>query len=135
MLVHPSQKRIGHHLFRDQAPLVEEKGKTSRASRLTNLYPPLSLQGELVHRPLIIIIMITTTTATATTIIRVTHRLALPVRLLIYLTLCQFVPLNLQTSAELNRNDVMVVVISTMSSLSSAVKNFIFQAAVPKVIG
>ena len=133
MLVHPSQKRIGHHLFRDQAPLVEEKGKTSRASRLTNLYPPLSLQGELVHRPLIIIITITTTTAT--TIIRVTHRLALPVRLLIYLTLCQFVPLNLQTSAELNRNDVMVVVISTMSSLSSAVKNFIFQAAVPKVIG
>ena len=133
MLVHPSQKRIGHHLFRDQAPLVEEKGKTSRASRLTNLYPPLSLQGELVHRPLIIIITITTTTAT--TIIRVTHRLALPVRLLIYLTLCQFVPLNLQTSAELNRNDVMVVVISTMSSLSSAVKNFIFQAAVPKVRG
>lgn len=133
MLVHPSQKRIGHHLSRDQAPLVEEKGKTSRASRLTNLYPPLSLQGELVHRPLIIIITITTTTAT--TIIRVTHRLALPVRLLIYLTLCQFVPLNLQTSAELNRNDVMVVVISTMSSLSSAVKNFIFQAAVPKVRG
>lgn len=131
MLVHPSQKRIGYHLSRDQAPLVEEKGKTSRASRLTNFYPPLSLQGELVHRPLIIIIMITTTTAT--TIIRVTHRLALPVRLLIYLTLCQFVPLNLQTSAELNRNDVMVVVISTMSSLSSAVKNFIFQAAVPKV--
>lgn len=133
MLVHPSQKRIGHHLSRDQAPLVEEKGKTSRASRLTNFYPPLSLQEELVHRPLIIIIMITTTTAT--TIIRVTHRLALPVRLLIYLTLCQFVPLNLQTSAELNRNDVMVVVISTMSSLSSAVKNFIFQAAVPKVRG
>ena len=131
MLVHPSQKRIGHHLSRDQAPLVEEKGKTSRASRLTNLYPPLSLQGELVHRPLIIIITITTTTAT--TIIRVTHRLALPVRLLIYLTLCQFVPLNLQTSAELNRNDLMIVVISTMSSLSSAVKNFIFQAAVPKV--
>lgn len=133
MLVHPSQKRIGHHLSRDQAPLVEEKGKTSRASRLTNLYPPLSLQGELVHRPLIIIITITTTTAT--TIIRVTHRLALPVRLLIYLTLCQFVPLNLQTSAELNRNDLMIVVISTMSSLSSAVKNFIFQAAVPKVRG
>ena len=133
MLVQPSQKRIGYRLSRDQAPLVEEKGKTSRASRLTNLYPPLSLQGELVHRPLIVIIMITTTTAT--TIIRVTHRLALPVRLLIYLTLCQFVPLNLQTSAELNRNDVMVVVISTMSSLSSAVKNFIFQAAVPKVRG
>ena len=133
MLVHPSQKRIGHHLSRDQAPLVEEKGKTSRASRLTNLYPPLSLQGELVHRPLIIIITITTTTAT--TIIRVTHRLALLVRLLIYLTLCQFVPLNLQTSAELNRNDLMIVVISTMSSLSSAVKNFIFQAAVPKVRG
>ena len=133
MLVHPSQKRIGHHLSRDQAPLVEEKGKTSRASRLTNLYPPLSLQGELVHRPLIIII--TTTTTTATTIIRVTHRLGLPVRLLIYLTLCQFVPLNLQTSAELNRNDLMIVVISTMSSLSSAVKNFIFQAAVPKVRG
>ena len=133
MLVHPSQKRIGHHLSRDQAPLVEEKGKTSRASRLTNLYPPLSLQGELVHRPLIIIITITTTTAT--TIIRVTHRLALPVRLLIYLTLCQFVPLNLQTGAELNRNDLMIVVISTMSSLSSAVKNFIFQAAVPKVRG
>lgn len=133
MLVHPSQKRIGYHLSRDQAPLVEEKGKTSRASRLTNLYPPLSLQGELVHRPLIIIIMITTTTAT--TIIRVTHRLALLVRLLIYLTLCQFVPLNLQTSAELNRNDLMIVVISTMSSLSSAVKNFIFQAAVPKVRG
>ena len=133
MLVHPSQKRIGYHLSRDQAPLVEEKGKTSRAIRLTNLYPPLSLQGELVHRPLFIIIMITTTTAT--TIIRVTHRLALLVRLLIYLTLCQFVPLNLQTSAELNRNDLMIVVISTMSSLSSAVKNFIFQAAVPKVRG
>ena len=134
MLVHPSQKRIGYHLSRDQAPLVEEKGKTSRASRLlTNFYPPLSLQGELVYRPLIIIITITTTTAT--TIIRVTHRLALPVRLLIYLTLCQFVPLNLQTSAELNRNDLMIVVISTMSSLSSAVKNFIFQAAVPKVRG
>ena len=133
MLVHPSQKRIGYHLSRDQAPLVEEKGKTSRPSRLTNLYPPLSLQGELVHRPLIIIIMITTTTAT--TIIRVTHRLAVLVRLLIYLTLCQFVPLNLQTSAELNRNDLMIVVISTMSSLSSAVKNFIFQAAVPKVRG
>ena len=133
MLVHPSQKRIGYHLSRDQAPLVEEKGKTSRASSLTNLYPPLSLQRELVHRPLIIIIMITTTTAT--TIIRVTHRLALLVRLLIYLTLCQFVPLNLQTSTELNRNDLMIVVISTMSSLSSAVKNFIFQAAVPKVRG
>ena len=133
MLVHPSQKRIGYHLSRDQAPLVEEKGKTSRASRLTNLYPPLSLQGELVHRPLIIIVMITTTTAT--TIIKVTHRLALLVRLLIYLTLCQFVPLNLQTSAELNRNDLTIVVISTMSSLSSAVKNFIFQAAVPKVRG
>ena len=100
-----------------------KKGK-HRAGAVFSLPPP--------PPPLIIIIIITTT---ATTIIRVTHGLALLVRLLIYLTLCQFVPLNLQTSAELNRNDLIIVVISTMSSLSSAVKNFIFQAAVPKVRG
>jgi len=40
---------------------------------------------------------------------------------------------DLQTSAELHRNHLLIVVISTMSSLPSAVKNFVFQAAVPKV--
>ncbi|KAL9956982.1 hypothetical protein ACROYT_G038553 [Oculina patagonica] len=39
-----------------------------------------------------------------------------------------------KTSAELSRDDLSVVVISTMSSLSSAVKNFVFQAAVPKTM-
>lgn len=39
-----------------------------------------------------------------------------------------------KTSAELSRSDLLIVVISTMSSLSSAVKNFVFQAAVPKTM-
>lgn len=39
-----------------------------------------------------------------------------------------------KTSAELDRKDLLVVVISTMSSLSYEVKNFVFQAAVPKTM-
>lgn len=39
-----------------------------------------------------------------------------------------------KTSAELSRSDMLIVVVSSMSSLPSAVSNFVFQAAVPKTM-
>ncbi|XP_044162895.1 ADP-ribosylation factor-binding protein GGA2-like [Acropora millepora] len=39
-----------------------------------------------------------------------------------------------KTSAELSRSDMLIVVVSSMSSLPSAVTNFVFQAAVPKTM-
>lgn len=39
-----------------------------------------------------------------------------------------------KTSSELTRSDLLIVVVSSMSSLPSAVTNFVFQAAVPKTM-